>query len=455
MTKPKVAFHTLGCKLNYTESSEIGKQFLQRGFAFSEIDANNDVIVLNTCSVTERADKEARQWIRRALRHSPNAFVIVTGCYAQLQPEEIASIDGVDVVLGSQEKFHIFQYIDSFQKKTTPQIFVAPISEAHDFGPAFSSDGRERTRAFLKVQDGCDYSCSFCTIPIARGKSRSQSLETTVRQAHQLVAMGYREIVLSGVNVGDYGKKNNTSFLQLLRALESVDGMERIRISSIEPNLLTNDIIDCILSSDTLCNHFHIPMQSGSDTILQNMRRRYRTKDYRNVVEYIRANDSTAGIGVDVIVGFPGETEKHFEDTFTFLVDLPCSYLHVFTYSERPNTLAATFGEVIEPRVRFQRNNMLRIVGTKKRRAFASAFLGTMVDVLIEHTPSAQGFSGYSKNYIRVDVPATENDINTIQRVRIDGVCDEHCIGSRTDGTVQRAIRVPSTVVKTFTPVPL
>jgi threonylcarbamoyladenosine tRNA methylthiotransferase MtaB len=449
MTKPKVAFHTLGCKLNFAETSTLGKQFLERGFEITDFDSASDVILLNTCSVTERAEREARQWIRRALRHSPHAFVIVTGCYAQLQPEEIASIDGVDVVLGSQEKFHLFQFVDSFQKKQTPQVFVSPIAEAHDFGPAYSSEVGERTRAFLKVQDGCDYPCAFCTIPLARGESRSQPIATTVQQVNQLVAMGFKEIVLSGVNVGDYGKKNDSSFFQLLLALENVDGVKRYRISSIEPNLLTNEIIDFIRASDKFCNHFHIPLQSGSDAILRKMRRRYSSAEYRNVVDYIRSNDADAGIGVDVIVGFPGETEHHFNETYQFLVELPCSYLHVFTYSERPNTFAETLDEPVEPRVRFERNEMLRMLSAKKRHAFYASFQGKIVDVLIEQKQTENGFSGLTKNYLRVNVPANECDVNTIQRVRIEEICNEHCIGSRVDGTVHLPSYVSSPLFNT------
>ncbi|MEK7262976.1 MAG: tRNA (N(6)-L-threonylcarbamoyladenosine(37)-C(2))-methylthiotransferase MtaB [Bacteroidota bacterium] len=427
--KPKVAFHTLGCKLNFTETSSLGKQFLERGYEVTDFDSPSDVIILNTCSVTERADREARQWIRRALRKSPNAFVAVIGCYAQLEPEEIASIEGVDVVLGASEKFRLFDIVPQFEKYAHPKIFVSDISDATDFGPAFSSEVGNRTRAFLKVQDGCDFNCSFCTIPLARGDSRSQSIAATVLQAQYLVENGYKEIVLTGVNVGDYGKRDGSSFFALLQALENVNGIARFRISSIEPNLLTQEIIDFILSSEKFCNHFHIPLQSGSDTILRKMRRRYTANEYRNLLEYIKTKDENAGIGVDVIVGFPGETDELFTETYKFLTELPCSYLHVFTYSERPNTPANEFSEIIEPRIRFKRNEMLRNVSFKKRTAFYSRFAGSVMNVLIEHNPAEGGFSGLTTNYIRVNVNANESQINTIQPVLIEEMDAEHCNG--------------------------
>ncbi|MBS4027678.1 MAG: tRNA (N(6)-L-threonylcarbamoyladenosine(37)-C(2))-methylthiotransferase MtaB [Ignavibacteriales bacterium] len=432
--KPRVAFHTLGCKLNFTESSALGHEFVSRGFQIGDTDSPCDVVVLNTCSVTERADREARQWIRRVLRTSPRAFVAVVGCYAQLEPEEIASIDGVDVVLGAKEKFKLFDLVSSFEKNDTTKIFVSDIGEANDFGPAFSSEAGNRTRAFLKVQDGCDYTCSFCTIPLARGESRSQSIDQTVLQARQLVSLGYKEIVLTGVNVGDYGRKNGTSFLQLLRALDEVD-VPRIRISSIEPNLLTKEIIDFVYSSEKFCRHFHLPLQSGSDEILKQMRRRYSTDDYRRVVDYLKSKDNDVAIGVDVIVGFPGETENHFEETWQFLIALPCSYLHVFTYSERPNTVAAESHQKIEPRIRFKRNETLRLLSQKKRRDFYSKFVGSTVDVLVEQKSDGENFSGFTSNYVRVEIPATDEFVNTIIPVHIQSLGEEHCFGNATNGT--------------------
>lgn len=426
----RVALHTLGCKLNFAETSTLGRQFLQRGFDVVESDKPADVYVLNTCSVTERADREARQWIRRFLRTSPHAFVIVTGCYAQLNPEEIASIDGVDVILGSQEKFHLFDLVHHFHKNDYPRIFVSEIpASADDFGPAFSADVGGRTRAFLKVQDGCDYTCAFCTIPLARGQSRSSSIHDVVTQAHLLADSGFKEIVLTGVNVGDYGRKDGTSLLQLLYALEEVRAIERFRISSLEPNLLTPQLVDYILQSGRFCNHFHIPLQSGSDSILRKMRRRYLTHDYRAVVEYIRERDQTAGIGVDVIVGFPGETEEFFEESYHFLVNLPVSYLHVFTYSERPNTPAAAFTGRVEPRVRTDRSAMLRNLSAKKRHAFYAQFIGLTLDVLCEGREDGGRFSGLTSNYIRVAMEAHPPYANTIIPVTLKRIEGDVCFG--------------------------
>jgi len=428
--KPKVAFHTLGCKLNIAETSSLGKQFLEHGFEIVDIHSPTNVVVLNTCSVTERADKEARQWIRRALRISPDAFVSVIGCYAQLEPEKIASINGVDAVLGAKEKLQYFNYIQSFEKKYSPSIFVSEISEANEFGPAFSSEVGGRTRAFLKVQDGCDYNCTFCTIPLARGESRSQSIEDCVLQAQQISDMGFKEIVLTGVNVGDFGKKNQSSFLQLLNALENVKGIDRYRISSIEPNLLTKEIIDFVLNSDKFCNHFHIPLQSGSDYILKQMRRRYTTSDYLKTIEYIKSKDDYAGIGVDVITGFPGETETHFEETYRFLAELQCSYLHVFTYSERPNTPAAVMQNKIEPKIRFKRNEMLRILSGKKRNYFHTSIQGKVFPVLIEQKQDEKEFSGFTSNYARVVVDTDESSVNKVLNVQIDSSFGDHCLGT-------------------------
>ncbi|MGA9406094.1 MAG: MiaB/RimO family radical SAM methylthiotransferase, partial [Bacteroidota bacterium] len=308
----RVSFHTLGCKLNYAETASLEKQFVDRGYTIVPFSEQSDVCVINTCSVTDRADRECRQLVRRACRTSPGSFVAVLGCYAQLQPEEVASIDGVDLVLGASEKFHLFTYSEKFQKFDSPRIFVSPISDASDFGPAYSGAADERTRAFLKIQDGCDFNCSFCTIPLARGKSRSQSIEDCLLQAKNLVDQGYREIVLTGVNVGDYGKHHNVSLLKLLGELEMIEGLERIRMSSIEPNLLSEELLDFWISSKKICNHFHIPLQSGSDEILKKMRRRYTATDYRDLVNAIRKHSPDAGIGADVIVGFPGETDDLF-----------------------------------------------------------------------------------------------------------------------------------------------
>ena len=426
----KVALHTLGCKLNYAETSTIGRQFVERGFEVNEFDQPSDVYVLNTCSVTERADKECRQIIRRLLRQTPDAYVIVTGCYAQLRPDDIASIDGVDLVLGAKEKFNIFEHAGTFRKHAVSQVLVSCIDEVTDFHSAYSAEVGGRTRAFLKVQDGCDFNCAFCTIPLARGASRSQTIDSILGQAHEIVAQGYKEIVLTGVNVGDYGRAGGKTFLELLRALELVDGVERIRISSIEPNLLTYELVDFVLSSEKFCNHFHIPLQSGSDTILKKMRRRYTTGDYRNLIEYIRMKDAGAGIGADVITGFHGETDSLFEETHRFLFDLPVSYLHVFTYSERPETPAILFDDPVESRLRFERSEILRLLGRKKRSAFHSSFIGTTLPVLYESSTDSCRLSGLTTNYLRVETPSDTLRKNQICDTRISAANDEFCVGT-------------------------
>lgn len=431
----KIAIHTLGCKLNYAESSTIGREFINSGYEVVESHQAADVFLLNTCSVTERADKECRQIIRRALRTSPDAFVIVTGCYAQLQPEEIARIEGVDLIVGTKEKFRLSDLAGKFTKSALPQIFVSCIDEAEDFHPAHSVEVGGRTRAFLKVQDGCDYVCSFCTIPEARGKSRSASIPDIVTQAESIAAQGYKEIVLTGVNVGDYGKKLGLNLLELLKTLEKIEGIERIRVSSIEPNLLTIDLIDFILGSEKFCNHFHIPLQSGSDTILKKMRRRYDTLFYRNLVEYIKSSDPNAGIGVDVISGFPGETDELFSETCEFLSELPVSYLHAFTYSERPGTPAGEFAGSVEPRVRYRRNEILRELSRKKRREFYSSHIGSTLNVLFESISDDGTISGFTSNYVRVTLQGDHELANNHVPVTITGVNDDYCNGTVLYGT--------------------
>jgi threonylcarbamoyladenosine tRNA methylthiotransferase MtaB len=425
----KVALHTLGCKLNYAETSTIGKQFLDRGFELVEFGLPADVVVINTCTVTERAARECRQIIRRALRSSSSPYVVVTGCYAQLEPEAIASIDGVDLVLGAREKFDLFRFAGRLSKEHTPRIHVSDIDSVDNFGPAFTTEAGGRTRAYLKVQDGCDYSCSFCTIPMARGASRSQSIDQCVSQAGDLAREGYREIVLTGVNVGDYGKKSGDSLLALVRGLTGVTEIERIRISSIEPNLLTPEIIDSVAREPKLCKHFHIPLQSGSDDVLRLMRRRYSTGDYRALIRRIREVIPEAGIGADVIVGFPGETGAHFDATYAFLHELPLSYLHVFTYSERPNTPAASMGEPVVPEMRHKRNKMLRILSQKKRRAFYESMVGSVMTVLTEGDVEDGKRFGFTDNYVRVSVPAGMCEDNVLLPVVITGVDDNICVG--------------------------
>lgn len=425
----RVAFHTLGCKLNYAETASIGRQFLELGYKVVALDEEADVCVINTCSVTERADRECRQLIRRALRGSPEAYVIVVGCYAQLEPEEVASILGVSLVLGAKEKFELFRYVDGFKKKSYPTVVTSDIGTVNDFGPAFSGGFGDRTRAFLKVQDGCDYACSFCTIPVARGASRSQSIADTVVQARELVALGYKEIVLTGVNVGDYGRKLGANLAAMLETLVPIEGLERIRISSIEPNLLTDELITLMVSSNKVCNHFHLPLQSGSDEVLKRMRRRYRAAQYRNVIETIKARCPEAAVGADVIVGFPGETEAHFEETYRFLLDLPVTYLHVFTYSERPNTSAASRDGAVEPRVRFQRNKMLRILSKKKKRRFYEEMVGHTVHVLFESDVEQGRTVGWTENYVKVGVEPQPALVNELLPVRIRAVKGEICLG--------------------------
>lgn len=429
----RVAFHTLGCKLNAAESSAIGRQFAGHGYEVVGIDQAADVCVINTCSVTERADRECRQIVRRALRHSPNAYVIVTGCYAQLQPEEIAAIPGVDLVLGSKEKFELFDHAGQFQKRHSSVVSVSPVAELDNFGTASSIGSDDRTRAFLKIQDGCDYTCTFCTIPLARGASRSLSVETTVAQAVEVASRGYKEVVLTGVNVGDYGRKIRTELLALLRELVLIEGLERIRISSVEPNLLSDDLLEFWLSHWKLCNHFHIPLQSGADDLLKGMRRRYLTQWYRDRVLRIKKAQPGAGIGADVIVGFPGETDELFEETYRFLVDLPLSYLHVFTYSERPNTPAATFQNHVEPRIRFERSDRLRILSAKKRKAFYDSWMGKNVEVLFEGEREGGWMTGLTGEYVRVAVPTDQNLTNQFRSVHLTHNTTEACQGRLVD----------------------
>jgi|UniRef100_A0A7V2ZKW8 threonylcarbamoyladenosine tRNA methylthiotransferase MtaB len=424
-----VSLHTLGCKLNFSETSTIGKEFLKNGYSIVDFDTKADVYVFNTCTVTENAEKECRQLVRKALRNNPDAFVIVTGCYAQLRPDEIAKIEGVDAVLGSNEKFRIFSILDDFRKKELSCIYVSPLEDLNQFGKAHSTDADSRTRAFLKIQDGCDYKCSFCTIPLARGKSRSMNPDEVINEFKSLVNDDYKEIILTGVNVGDYGKNYSTDLYNLLLRMIEVDGDFRIRISSIEPNLLSDEIIELTATSDKLCKHFHIPLQSGSRDILKLMQRRYTIEDYRNVIEKVVARIPDCGIGIDVIVGFPGETEKHFNETYKFLTELPFSYLHVFTYSERPNTKAITMDGRVEKYERKRRNNMLRILSDKKKNAFYNSLINSEVEVLFEAQNENGLIKGFSSNYIRVALPFNENLINKIATVKLKEVKDGFVIG--------------------------
>ncbi|MGI9174136.1 MAG: tRNA (N(6)-L-threonylcarbamoyladenosine(37)-C(2))-methylthiotransferase MtaB [Rhodothermales bacterium] len=425
---PRVSFYTLGCKLNYAETSTLQRDFEARRFETVSFGEAADVTVINTCTVTEEADRKCRQTVRRALRANPDAFVIVTGCYAQLQPDVLAAIEGVDAVLGASEKFRLFHLIDEFSKGEATQIAVSCIDEATAFGPAFSSG--ERTRAFLKVQDGCDYSCAFCTIPLARGRSRSQPVAETVGQARHLAAQGYREIVLSGINIGLYGEDHGSSLLPLLQALDEVEGIDRYRISSIEPNLLTDSLIVFVAASRRFQPHFHLPLQSGDDYVLGKMRRRYRRGLYAERVAHIKRLMPYAGIGADVIVGFPAEDEARFETTYRFIQDLPLAYLHVFTYSERADTIAVdqperTGGTSVPKAERSRRNRMLRILSEKKRHAFYQAHLSDVRPVLWEDAERGGAMHGFTDNYVKVGRPYDSERAGQIEDVRLGALTED------------------------------
>lgn len=429
MSTPKtVAFHTLGCKLNFSETSAIRRSFENKGYGTVDFEDGADIYVINTCSVTEFADKKCRYEVRRALRKNEHAKIVVVGCYAQLKPKEISEIEGVDLVLGAAEKFNILKYIDEISATTHKGMVKAgEVSEANTFVDAFSFG--DRTRSFLKVQDGCNYSCSFCTIPQARGKSRSDTVENVLSNARRIAEKGQKEIVLTGVNLGDFGNgteviegirpKKNELFIDLIKELDQVEGIERYRISSIEPNLLTNEIIEFVAQSQRFVPHFHIPLQSGSDRILAKMRRRYKSDLYASRVRYIKEIMPHCCIGVDVIVGFPGETEEEFLETYHFLKDLPISYLHVFTYSERANTPAAKMDHTIPVAIRKERNTMLRNLSHKKYIAFQSENIGTTRPVLFENSKVAGEMSGYTDNYIKVNLRIQEELINTIHPVEL------------------------------------
>jgi threonylcarbamoyladenosine tRNA methylthiotransferase MtaB len=419
---PSVSFHTLGCKLNFAETGTIAGQFKAHEYEIVPFGAAADVVVLNTCTVTEQADRKCRQAIRKALRANEEACVIVTGCFAQLRPEQIANIPGVDVVLGANEKFDVFRYVDAFTKKEKTQVDVSCIDDVTEFGAAFSAS--ERTRAFLKVQDGCDYTCSFCTIPKARGKSRSALVSDLTRQAEEIASRGYREIVLSGVNIGLFGQERGGNLLGLLQELDGVSGIDRFRISSCEPNLLTDQIIDFVGESRAFMPHFHLPLQSGDDFVLGKMRRRYRTSDYLGRIERVLSVMPDAAIGVDVIVGFPAEGNAQFEQTYSFIESLPISYLHVFTYSERPETIAVDQlelmgGSFVDKGVRSERNRRLRVVSEKKKGAFYSRFYGHHRPVLWESLESHNKMSGFTDNHILVNAEYDEVRSGTIQTVQL------------------------------------
>ena len=419
----KVAFYTLGCKLNFAETSTIARSFEEDGYIRVDFDDPADIYVINTCSVTENADKQFKQIVRKALKTNPKAFLAAVGCYAQLKPEELASVDGVDLVLGAKEKFNITQYIDDLTKNNEGIVHSCEISET-DFYVGSYSIG-DRTRAFLKVQDGCDYKCTYCTIPMARGISRSDTIENIIANAKKISDKGIKEIVLTGVNIGDYGKgefgnkKHEHTFLELVQALDNVEGIERLRISSIEPNLIKDETIDFIAQSKSFVPHFHIPLQSGSNDILKKMKRRYLRELYVSRVAKIREVMPDACIGVDVIVGFPGETDEHFLETYHFLNELDISYLHVFTYSERDNTEAVLMDGVVPDAVRAKRSKMLRGLSAKKRNAFYESQLGKEKTVLFE-SDNKQGYiHGFTENYVKVKAPWDPVLVNTLHKVKL------------------------------------
>ncbi len=441
-----VAFHTLGCKLNFSETSTIARLFQEKGFVKKTFQEAADVYVINTCSVTENADRECKAIVKNALALNPEAFVAVVGCYAQLKPEDISKIEGVDVVLGATEKFKLLNYIDLSRKSTHAHIHNCEISEADFFVDAYSVG--DRTRSFLKVQDGCDYSCTFCTIPLARGKSRSDSIENVIENAIKIAAGGVKEIVLTGVNIGDFGygqslttdtrKRKEANFLDLITELDRVAGVERFRISSIEPNLLKDEIIEFVAASQRFVPHFHIPLQSGSNAILKMMKRRYVRELYADRVSKIKGLMPHCCIGVDVIVGFPGETQEHFLETYNFLNQLDISYLHVFTYSERDNTEAIGMDGVVPLAERKRRNKMLRILSAKKLRAFYEKQKGKEFKVLFENeskSANAGDFMfGFTENYVKVKLPYDAAKANTLQTVQINDFDDE---GNMTCALVQ------------------
>lgn len=419
-----VAFYTQGCKLNFSETSSISRQLVNEGYQKVDFKDKADIYVINTCSVTENADKECKRIVRSALKTSPDAFVVIVGCYAQLKPEQISEINGVDLVLGATEKFKLNHYLNDLSKKENTEIHSCEIDDANFFVDAYSIG--DRTRAFLKVQDGCDYKCTYCTIPLARGISRSDKLENVLHNAKSISEKGIQEIVLTGVNIGDYGKgefgnkKHEHTFLDLVKELDKVEGINRLRISSIEPNLLKNETIEFVANSKAFVPHFHIPLQSGSDEILKKMKRRYLTDLYTDRVNYIKSLMPHCCIGVDVIVGFPGETDEHFLETYNFLKELDISYLHVFSYSERENTEAAVLKNPIDKGVRHKRSKMLRVLSAKKKRQFYEQQIGSVRSVIFE-SENKEGFMyGFTENYVRVKAPYQTSWINTLKKTQLN-----------------------------------
>ena len=416
MNHRTAAFYTLGCKLNFSETSTIARDLEEVGFARIEFEKGADIYIINTCSVTDQADKKCRNIVRKALKYNPNAFVVVIGCYAQLKPKEISSINGVDLVLGAQEKFKISDYLSKIDKNSSPVVMNKHIKHVNKFYPGYSQG--DRVRSFFKVQDGCNYFCSFCTIPLARGKSRSGSVKQTILKAKELANSEVKEVVLTGVNIGDFGNGTNENFYDLIKELDKIENIDRFRISSIEPDLLSDQIIEFVHNSNKFVPHFHIPLQSGSDQLLKSMRRRYDTKLYSDKIEKIKNLMPNACIGVDVIVGYPGETDEEFNKTMNFLKSLPISYLHVFTYSERANTTAPRMGEVVPMEERRKRSKQLRILSLKLKQKFYQEQIGSQEKVLLE-TKEDNSIYGFTENYIKVKIPGEMELKNNIVNVKL------------------------------------
>ncbi len=418
----KVAFYTLGCKLNFSETSTIARSFEDGGYAKVDFNDFPDIFVINTCSVTENADKKCRQLVKKARKINPKSFIAIIGCYAQLKPEEIAEIQGVNLVLGANEKFDIINHIEKLESPEEKAITsYGKIKEVKDFVPSFSFG--DRTRSFLKIQDGCDYFCTFCTIPLARGKSRNASIDETVNEANKIASTKIKEVVLTGVNIGDFGQGGEENFYKLIRELDKVDGIERFRISSIEPNLLSDEIIDfCLSKAEKFVPHFHIPLQSGSDELLEKMRRKYKSGLYTDRVNQIKQLAPNACIGVDVIVGFPGESDEEFMTTYNYLKDLDISYLHVFTYSERANTTAKKMKDAVPMHVRKDRSKMLHILSDKKKRAFYEAQIGKDFSVLWESENHDGWMHGFTENYVKVKQPYDQGKENTLERIHLESI---------------------------------
>ncbi|PHR72230.1 MAG: tRNA (N(6)-L-threonylcarbamoyladenosine(37)-C(2))-methylthiotransferase MtaB [Lutibacter sp.] len=436
-SQKKVAFYTLGCKLNFSETSTIARNFQKDNFERVDFEEKADIYVINTCSVTDNADKRFKTIVKSALKKNEEAFLIAIGCYAQLKPEELAAVDGVDLVLGATEKFKVTDYINDLSKNDLGEIHSCEIEDA-DFYVGSYSIG-DRTRAFLKVQDGCDYKCTYCTIPLARGISRSDTLENVLQNAKEISEKGIKEIVLTGVNVGDYGKgefgnkKHEHTFFELVKALDNVDGIHRLRVSSIEPNLLKNETIDFIANSNSFVPHFHIPLQSGSDELLKKMKRRYLRKTYDDRVAKIKEVMPNACIGVDIIVGFPGETDELFLETYNYLNELDISYLHVFTYSERPNTEAFDMKDVIPKNIRSKRSKMLRGLSVKKRRAFYESQLGNTLTALFEGENKEGFIYGFTENYVKVKTPWNPELINTLHTIKLTEIDEDGLVRFKFD----------------------